>query len=46
MDNQPQEVILDLPIFLRQTKGKVKWLTLNNYRNWHYQTSNGCESEV
>ena len=43
MDNQPQEVILDLPIFIKQTKGKVKWLTLNNYRNWHYQTSNGLK---
>ncbi len=38
-----KEISINLPLSLRQTKGKVKWLTLNNYRNWHYQTSNGLK---
>ena len=43
MDKETEIAIVDLPLALNQTKGKVKWLTLNNYRNWHYKTSNGLK---
>ena len=43
MDKETQIAVVDLPLALNQTKGKVKWLTLNNYRNWHYKTSNGLK---
>ena len=31
---------LSLPLFITNRSNKRKWLTLNNYRNWHYQVSN------
>ena len=31
---------LSLPLFITNWSNKRKWLTLNNYRNWHYQVSN------
>jgi hypothetical protein len=36
-----KEVIL--PLFLEEGKTRRKWLTLNNYRNWHYQVSNNLK---
>lgn len=36
-----KEIIkLSLPLFITNRSNKRKWLTLNNYRNWHYQVSN------
>lgn len=32
-----------LPLFLEEGKTRKKWLTLNNYRNWHYQVSNNLK---
>lgn len=34
------EVSITLPIYWQQTKKKLTLLSLNNYRNWHYHTSN------
>lgn len=31
---------MSLPLFITNRSNKRKWLTLNNYRNWHYQVSN------
>lgn len=33
------------PLFIRMGKKKPKnyWLTLNNYRNWHFQVSNNVK---
>ena len=31
---------LSLPLLITNRSNKRKWLTLNNYRNWHYQVSN------
>lgn len=31
---------MSLPLFITNRSSKRKWLTLNNYRNWHYQVSN------
>ena len=36
-----KEVIL--PLFLEEGKTRRKRLTLNNYRNWHYQVSNNLK---
>ena len=33
-------VTLSLPLYITNRSNKRKWLTLNNYRNWHYQVSN------
>jgi len=33
-------ITLSLPLFITNRSNKRKWLTLNNYRNWHYQVSN------
>lgn len=33
---------LSLPLFIT-TRSKRRWLTLNNYRNWHYQVSNNTK---
>ena len=36
-----KEIIkIALPLFIKNRSNKRKWLTLNNYRNWHYQVSN------
>jgi hypothetical protein len=36
-----KEIIkISLPLFIKNRSNKRKWLTLNNYRNWHYQVSN------
>lgn len=46
----PSEYKLDLPLFVggesNKNSGKTNkrfWFTLNNYRNWHYQTSNAVK---
>lgn len=31
---------MSLPLYITNRSNKRKWLTLNNYRNWHYQVSN------
>tara|TARA_R110002049_G_scaffold250087_1_gene424412 strand:- start:348 stop:746 length:399 start_codon:yes stop_codon:yes gene_type:complete len=31
---------LSLPLFIANRSNKRRWLTMNNYRNWHYQVSN------
>lgn len=39
-------VSMSLPLFIdsgKRAKSKRRWLTLNNYRNWHYQVSNGLK---
>ena len=48
----PSEYKLDLPLFVGgETKknsnktNKRFWFTLNNYRNWHYQTSNAVKAK-
>ena len=33
-------IALSLPLFITNRNRRKKWLTLNNYRNWHYQVSN------
>jgi len=33
-------ITMSLPLFITNRSNKRKWLTLNNYRNWHYQVSN------
>ena len=33
-------ITLSLPLFITNRSNRRKWLTLNNYRNWHYQVSN------
>lgn len=33
-------ITISLPLFITNRSNKRKWLTLNNYRNWHYQVSN------
>lgn len=54
MPNQTNGFKLDLPLFVggktRQLKSgawtkptKKFWLTLNNYRNWHFQTANNTK---
>lgn len=35
-----ETITLSLPLFITNRSNKRKWLTLNNYRNWHYQVSN------
>ena len=32
-----------LTLILEEGKTRKKWLTLNNYRNWHYQVSNNLK---
>tara|TARA_Y100001937_G_scaffold4488_1_gene5869 strand:+ start:854 stop:1243 length:390 start_codon:yes stop_codon:yes gene_type:complete len=38
-------IALSLPLFITNRKNKRKWLTLNNYRNWHYQVSNDIKRQ-
>ena len=41
-----KSVSMHLPLFIdsgKRAKSKRRWLTLNNYRNWHYQVSNGLK---
>ena len=33
-------IALSLPLFITNRNRRKIWLTLNNYRNWHYQVSN------
>jgi hypothetical protein len=35
-----KEVALSLPLFITSKNNRRRWLTMNNYRNWHYQISN------
>jgi len=37
---EEKEIIMSLPLYITNRSNKRKWLTLNNYRNWHYQVSN------
>jgi len=34
---------LSLPLFVTNRSGKRKWITMNNYRNWHYQENNNIK---
>lgn len=34
------DIVVTLPIYWQRTKKTVDLLSLNNYRNWHYFTSN------
>lgn len=54
--NSPKLFIIDLPLFVGGTTKILKngtttkptkkyWLTLNNYRNWHYQIANGTKKK-
>jgi len=41
-----ESVSMHLPLYIKSgktDKSKRRWLTLNNYRNWHYQISNGLK---
>jgi len=31
---------LSLPLYIMNRSKRRRWLTMNNYRNWHYQVSN------
>ena len=31
---------LSLPLYITNRSNRRRWLTMNNYRNWHYQVSN------
>lgn len=34
---------LSLPLFVTNRSGKRKWITMNSYRNWHYQENNNIK---
>lgn len=56
MLTHPNEFKINLPIFTGGTQRQLKdgsltkptkrfWLSLNNYRNWHYQSSDNCKKK-
>ena len=38
-----REVALSLPLYITNNSNRRRWLTMNNYRNWHYQISNDAK---
>jgi len=37
---------LSLPLHTMNRSNRKKWLTMNNYRNWHYQESNSIKKTL
>jgi Holliday junction resolvase RusA-like endonuclease len=38
-------VKITMPLYIEKKNGKKIHLNLNNYRNWHYQTSNNIKNQ-
>lgn len=40
-----RDIKIDLPLYIVNGRNKKYWLTMNNYRNWHYQINNNLKKK-